>query len=139
MSDLLELEKESPQTKYWEQCEATQKRKHTPGPWLVKPIDSGGINEYFQIVKDGECIATIINASQAGQTKADARLIATAPKLLEAAIAQEEAEDFNANDCPDCSDDNGTELSELCEHCFPYFDKARLLRRAAVAEAIGEQ
>lgn len=56
--------------------------------------------------------------------------------LLAACIAVEEAEDFRANDCPDCADE-GTISPELCEYCFPYYDKARVLRRAAIAKAEG--
>lgn len=116
-----------------------QEFQHTPGPWIdgntsdsiVAPSSSNSPdsdNDFY-----GGCL---IAESVAPHNKA---LIKAAHDLLAAAIAQEEAEDFNANDCPDCADDGSTELPELCEHCFPHFDKARLMRRAAIAKAVNQQ
>lgn len=114
--------------------------KHTPGPWRhgkvggcvvadapVPEVSGSDAIDYY----GGHLIAESI-APQ------NVPAIAALPELLAAAIAQEEAEDYNANECPDCSEDDSTELPELCEHCFPYFDKARVLRRAAIAKAKGE-
>jgi hypothetical protein len=60
-----------------------------------------------------------------------AALIAAAPDLLAAAQKLEEAETFNAN-CQEC---DGEGVPELCEHCFPLFDDARVMRRNAIAKA----
>lgn len=64
---------------------------------------------------------------------ANARLIAAAPDLLEAAVLLEKAEEAHAN-CDECG---GEEVPELCPKCFPLFDNARLKRRAAIAKAEG--
>lgn len=66
---------------------------------------------------------------------ANARLIAAAPDLVEAAALQEDAEDANAN-CPECEGDG---IPELCPRCFPLFDAARVKRRAALAKARGDK
>ena len=66
-----------------------------------------------------------------GELEANARLIAAAPDLLEAAVALEAAEHAHAN-CDEC---NGEGMPELCPKCFPLFDDARLKRRAAIAKA----
>jgi hypothetical protein len=56
-----------------------------------------------------------------------------APDLLAAAMKLEEAEAFHAN-CEECE---GEGVPELCEKCFPLFDDARCMRRAAIAKATG--
>lgn len=58
--------------------------------------------------------------------------IAAAPDLYEACAAQERAEEAQAN-CEECSD--AESFGELCGHCFPLFDDARLKRRAALSKA----
>lgn len=62
----------------------------------------------------------------------DARLIAAAPDLLAACMAQDRAECFNAN-CPDCEGEG--DWAE-CETCTAYFSEAIDLRQSALAKAI---
>lgn len=63
--------------------------------------------------------------------EADARLIAAAWELFEAAVLLETAEEAHAN-CEECE---GQGVPELCEKCFPMFDDARVKRRTALAKA----
>lgn len=51
--------------------------------------------------------------------------------LLAAAKRQEQAEAFHLS-CAECE---GNEIPELCEACFPLYDDARVMRRAAVCRA----
>ena len=112
--------------------------KHTPGPWKqVELATNILLIQPEQAEIDGLTICSVESnwdVMPAGR-RADAQLIAAAPDLLAAEIAQEEAEDFYHNDCPDRDDHDEESLPELCEHCFPYFDKARCMRRAAIAKA----
>lgn len=112
--------------------------KHTAGPWQAGLTSDSVIapNEPHGSIPNREYYGGFLIAETVSPRNRP--LVIAAPDLLAAAIAQEEAEDYNANECPDCSDDGSTELPELCEHCFPYFDKARVLRRAAIAKAKGE-
>jgi hypothetical protein len=68
-----------------------------------------------------------------GTQQTDARLITAAADLLAAAIKLEEAEAFHAN-CTECDGDG---VPEECGACFPLFDDARVMRRAAIAKATG--
>lgn len=61
-------------------------------------------------------------------------LAAAAPDLLAAAKKLEQAEEFNANVCKECE---GEGVPEACGECFPFFDDARVMRRAAIAKAEG--
>jgi hypothetical protein len=74
-------------------------------------------------------------AGIASQEQADKfmRETAAAPLMLAAATKLEEAETFHAN-CEECG---GEDVPELCEACFPLFDDARCMRRAAIAQATG--
>ncbi|MDQ3159314.1 MAG: hypothetical protein M3P98_04250 [bacterium] len=71
------------------------KAKHTPGPWI---IDSGETDEYVIREPRGEAVAVICD-SVLGEDDPNARLIAAAPELLEAAkylqAALEAYSDFN--------------------------------------------
>jgi hypothetical protein len=58
---------------------------------------------------------------------------ALSAELLAAAVKLEEAEIFHAN-CEEC---DGLGVPELCGECFPLFDDARCMRRAAIAKAEG--
>lgn len=64
---------------------------------------------------------------------ANARLIAAAPDLAEAAVLQQAAEDAHAG-CEHCRG-----ASVLCLRCYPLFDEARVKLRAALAKARGER
>jgi hypothetical protein len=112
--------------------------KHTPGPWKLDSDTPFHRNRVW--TRD---MRPIVNLCSVGmgpsdidpEAQANARLIAAAPDLYEAARLLEAAEDFNAN-CPEC---DGEGVPELCPACFPLFDNARLARRAAIAKANGEQ
>lgn len=109
---------------------------HTPGSWEIDatsgtggfeiwggPIDSGAP----QICSDDGDINRI------EECKANARLIIAAPDLLAAAKKIEEAEAFHLA-CAECE---GHEQPEICGHCFPLYDDARIMRRNAIAKAEG--
>lgn len=108
--------------------------KHTAGPWVVEPGKQGGF-----------CISDRANGwalcarpewpNRAEMSVANARLIAAAPDLLEAAELQQEAELIWGN-CPECQETQS--WPELCEHCFESADKARVARMNAIAKARGE-
>jgi hypothetical protein len=130
---------------------------HTPGPWIAlhEPghssavmIDNGG----YRIDAPGDGVEQLAfvwvlnhrvpadgNPQDSGplfgdvRAGANARLIAAAPDLLEAAMLQEAAEDAHAN-CEECE---GEGVPELCEKCFPLFDNARVKRRLAIVKATG--
>jgi hypothetical protein len=117
---------------------------HTPGPWWVR-LYPGTYS--YEVRASGAAIASVGNLGSTSdhrptakrwqaETPANARLIAAAPDLLEAAQLLEAAEDFNANDCPDCEGDG---VPELCGTCFPLFDDARVARRLAIAKATGAE
>ena len=106
--------------------------QYTPMPWRYQEQSDA----YTHIVRTGENrFLCQLAQDTSGEAEANARLIAAAPDLLAACNAQEEAEDFNANLCPNCKDGEARDAPELCEYCFSYYDKARCLRRAAIAKA----
>lgn len=91
------------------------------------PVDAINPN----VGKDTRVIAKL--AENDRRADADARLIAAAPDLAYAALAQEEAEDFNAN-CPECEGEGDW---ATCEPCSGRFGHAIDLRRAALAKVRG--
>jgi hypothetical protein len=103
--------------------------QHIPGPWFYGQ-ESADPEWYIVTIKGGLIVANV-NAHH--HQEANARLIAAAPDLLEAATLLEKAEEAHAN-CDECG---GEEVPELCPKCFPLFDDARLKRRAAIAKAEG--
>lgn len=70
----------------------------------------------------------------APEMEANGRVLAAAFDLLAAARKLEEAEAFHL-DCEECE---GEELPEICGHCFPLYDDARVMRRNAIAKAEGK-
>ena len=116
---------------------------HTPGPWSVGTIRNYQRREHLEgaAIQTSDVMvaevrgATVINGVPMATHIANALLIAAAPDLLEAAELQEEAEEFNANDCTEC---DGEGVPETCGRCFPKFDAARVARRAAIAKAKGQ-
>lgn len=61
---------------------------HTPAPWMVEPINNG---EFFHITTHEDHDFTVIAETPFGSNEADARLIATAPEMLD---ALQDAEEF---------------------------------------------
>lgn len=114
-----------------------KKPQHTPGPWVIEGY--GRDDTPNLVIHRGETenricfMATPGSHGDPAMIKADARLIIAAPDLLAAAQRLEAAETFHAN-CDEC---DGEEVPELCAKCFPHFDDARLMRRAAIAKATG--
>lgn len=101
---------------------------HTPGPW-VEFCDQGSTVAIMPAGRDGDvCVF-----SDPYPTPANARLIAAAPDLLEAAQLLEVAEDERQY-CEECE---GEGEPEACGTCFPMFDDARVKRRLAIAKAKG--
>lgn len=106
-------------------AEGTEIAAHTPGPWPEPEYDNhgnGGFAEWWEIGG----IARVYQPD-------DARLIAAAPLLLEAAQLLEAAE-LGRQDCDECEDQGEP---EACGKCFPQFDDARVKRRFAIAKATG--
>lgn len=105
--------------------------KWTPGPWYATTrkgswdwlVAKSDRHEICQMFHDGT------EENELGE--ANARLVAAAPELAEAAMLQEAADLAHAN-CDECDGDG---VPECCEKCFPLFDEARLKRRAAIAKA----
>lgn len=119
--------------------------KWTPGPWSEHGKGGCECGQIFG--PDGNAVIAIVQGPNhlgpdgpdcvpnREAQQANARLIAAAPDLVEAAALQEDAEDANAN-CPECEGDG---IPELCPRCFPLFDAARVKRRAALLKARGER
>lgn len=121
---------------------------HTPGPWTIHDdpghtsangdVDHGG---YRIDAHNTEQLAFVWRSNHrwgddpqpfgATEAEANARLIAAAPGLLEAAQLLEAAETHHAN-CEECE---GEGVPELCPVCFPLFDEARVKRRLAIRKA----
>jgi hypothetical protein len=62
---------------------------HTPGPWRIEPYrDDHPDTSYFVVGADGNTVCAVENQQDGGvyyePCKADARLIAAAPEMLEA-------------------------------------------------------
>lgn len=73
----------------------TQKAKHTPGAWVFKDREGGGVDRHFCIYApslgvDSNIARVYKNPSQE-EGEANARLIAAAPDLLEACEASQNA------------------------------------------------
>lgn len=107
--------------------------KHTPGPWMSILSNVHG--------PCGVCVACAGEAAvyadesyriEEDEAMANARLIAAAPKLLEACEAEEDV-DTHWSECDECDDDGS-----CCETQEGLIVKARDLRRAAIAAARGE-
>lgn len=100
--------------------------KHTPGPWSVSK-DGDDYNITYN--DDGNWLATVYDDDDPfeGRPEADARLIASAPELLEAlkALASEEWSEMD-------DDDLAYELSQGNEMVRSY-----IAARAALAKAEG--
>lgn len=115
--------------------------KHTPGP-LKASKGWDGDPERWVVVTEGKIryhIATIENGQPGDTCQTEgytARLFAAAPELLEAAELQNHAEEWRSNECPN-AEEHGEDEPELCSHCFPHFDRARLARLNAMAKAKG--
>ncbi len=100
----------------------------TPGTWQV----TQKLGLYVTVGSAGHIVASI--PVRSAENDANARLIAAAPDLYEAAELLEAAELAHAN----CSECEGDIVGELCPACFPLFDDARLARRAALEKATGK-
>lgn len=89
--------------------DSTTATKHTPGPWEIS--DECSISDYRRIraVNDGQyvcvCDSAIVCAAQ--KNKANARLIAAAPELLEACINVRAFMGDKPSDDRDSTYDNG--------------------------------
>ena len=82
---------------------------HTPGPWKVDATGSEAAGWAFRIVGDAN-YAPLARINGVGPTSAaNARLIAAAPKLLEALEAL--LEDINHTRIPGIADSNNIERS----------------------------
>lgn len=113
----------------------------TPGTWFVDKDESDFTvsTDHGQIIcrvlhaDDFPCLEEGTEDHMDDEARANARLIAAAKDLLAAAVKLEDAEDRHAN-CEECE---GLDVPETCGVCFPFFDDARCMRRAAIAKAEG--
>lgn len=118
---------------------------HTPGPWsvggepyddwgMVRGLDGGPVADAGMCFRytDEEATQACRDHSTPPVVLANARLIAAAPELLEYARLEEAVEEF---ECPH-------DAEARCD-CGPRHDamyqRARKLRKAAIAKASGEQ
>lgn len=110
----------------------TQKSNHTQGPWEVSADGIWAKSPMGARVK----IATVTTFSPMNgiDSEANARVLGAAHDLLQAATLLEAAE-LGRQDCDECEDEGEP---EACPKCFPKFDDARIMRRIAVAKAIGD-
>ena len=109
-------------------------KRYTPGPWSLFNKNrtvavTAGDGPHNEVVH----WSGFDSSHYPKQVVANARLIAAAPELYEAALSLEVAEIAHAN----CSECDGEIVPELCPKCFPLFDNARVARRLAVAKAKG--
>lgn len=107
--------------------------EHTPGPWAFRQRKGIRVvklkRDHWEAAHpNGFGVAIIF-----GNDDSNARLIAAAPELLEAAELLEKAE-HNRQFCDECEDEGEP---EACGKCFPAFDDARIKRRLAIAKARG--
>jgi hypothetical protein len=90
---------------------------HTPAPWTVSELDAGGeVSEYYILIEPNVAVIERKVAGKDQHDMADARLIASAPDLLEA--------------CQWCI--------ALCEEIGATETNAYASARAAIAKATGE-
>ena len=84
--------------------------KHTPGPWTWDAGDIGtDMSEpYCEVVKDDLLIASVNDRFDRDEGRANARLIAAAPALLEACRRALPELEFDARHCPSDSPLNAT-------------------------------
>lgn len=68
----------------------SDKAKHTPGPWIIEATPRS-IAEDYVIRTEHSVVAAILPLYNEDETDANARLIAAAPELLEAAKEAREA------------------------------------------------
>jgi hypothetical protein len=100
-----------------------QSLSHTPGPWVARPMHTGG----FDILdpRDRDVVTVYGGGVETESRKANARLIAAAPELLEVAIKSHEP--YVGLTDADVIDLYGGQEAALC-----------LALRAAISKALGE-
>lgn len=108
---------------------------HTPGPWVAGNGNLIRVNQRGS----GTCIAGIHRIGRARNgpdadavARANARLIAAAPDLLEACIAAQEASGLS-----DACKDLDAIPKHIMDKAAVLFERARTLRDAAIARATG--
>ena len=109
-----------------------QKLNHTAGPWEISADGIWAKSPMGARVK----IATVTTFSPMNglDSQANARVLGAADELLKAAMLLDAAE-LARQDCEECGDEGEP---ETCGKCFPKFDDARIMRRLAIAKAIGD-
>jgi hypothetical protein len=108
--------------------------KHSNGPWTADGPDQFGDYNIHEPGIRVVVAAVISNLRHPEEIAANARLVAAAPDLLEAAQLLEAAEHAR-QDCDEC---DGEGEPEACGTCFPSFDDARVKRRRAIVGATGK-
>ena len=63
---------------------ASSAAQHTPGPWIQQTNEAGTQIRITDSATEGRCVSTVRVFGDAGNTRANARLIAAAPDLLAA-------------------------------------------------------
>jgi hypothetical protein len=122
-----------------DQSDASTGMGHTPGPWVLRGSDNATPHILHQQhdcpeqdISDPDQLVCILPAeiTRSYNSWANARLIASAPELLEACMAMvawDEAEKM----AKPYDDDNGADWRQRLALCAEAFDKAR----AAIAKA----
>ena len=95
--------------------------KHTPGPWMVEPIETSGNYDIRQ--RPAFRPALVWDTGMADETLANAQLVAAAPELLAALVEIEKAE--------------GVYSSDRLAHANNTIESAQQIARAAIALATG--
>lgn len=106
--------------------------KHTPGPWRALPeecdkpyirIRGTRLGGRYKVANVLTPVYDGVNQREAEETRANARLIAAAPELLDACMAMIEWDDREQ--------DHAVDFNARMDMCRAAFDKAR----AAIAKA----
>lgn len=112
--------------------------EHTPGPWTCRKANSGEERWWVEADYKGEGPWYLAEcAARPGENEANARLIAAAPELLEAALTQSELVAHNRS-CQTCGD-RGMSFSrpEPCAKSVALAKLAEKRRADAIAKAEG--
>lgn len=110
--------------------------KHTPGPWRVDNHDVVGGTRALYVVAGNKSICTWLTDRPTPQNNTDARLISTAPELLQIALdIIPEVNDYSDGiHCDECGTPRSEPNQERCDVPGCFYVRIR----EAIAKATGE-